>query len=692
MSKKYLDDTGLSHFWDKIKAKISGDISAEAGKMIPYGYCQTAKGTVAKTVTVSPAVTEITTGLTIAVRFQYENTSSNPTLNVNGLGAKAIKRYGSTAPSTSATGSWNAGSVNILTYNGSYWMLCDWNNTTYSGMTDAEVTAGTGTSNRLITPARLKGAIEHWATGEANVQSDWGQTDDTADDFIKNKPTIPSKTSDLTNDSGFVDTSTLNGYATIIGLSENYQSPVHTLVVNGSTATLYLNSTTPTPIDIFAMNYLSVAGVLVAQVLNGATDLSQAQARVYEVAEVDITTASVRLVSVDNGVIYTADLQDTGNGLTGTFSSQTIPTSSGGEEDIFIATYDSTSYADILSAYNDGKVVFCKNGSTYVPLTRRFSDTFFFIFLGSLSEGKQYYVNSSGWSYGSLSLVTTDLKINGKKLSSDITLTASDVGALPNTTAVPTKTSDLTNDSGFIAEETDPTVPAWAKASTKPSYNSGEIGFSIQDSNYIDQAQDVGQALYMLDDSIGNAFANLSFGADEIGLSSASFQQTIYANDPNVEEALITTDHVISSLTATDVGALPKTGGQVTGDITLYVASGNSPAIIFQRGTLTDNYNDWKIYDKSGFLYFAQRGSGSSAFGDVGYINTSGVAYFHVPWSYIDSKPTFATVATSGSYNDLSDKPTALPTVTSSDNGKVLRVVNGAWSAVALPSASGVSF
>lgn len=33
-----------------------------------------------------------------------------------------------------------------------------------------------------------------------------------------------------------------------------------------------------------------------------------------------------------------------------------------------------------------------------------------------------------------------------------------------------------------------------------------------------------------------------------------------------------------------------------------------------------------------------------------------------------------------------------LPTVTTSDNGKVLRVVDGAWAAVSLPSASGVSF
>ena len=43
--------------------------------------------------------------------------------------------------------------------------------------------------------------------------------------------------------------------------------------------------------------------------------------------------------------------------------------------------------------------------------------------------------------------------------------------------SLPTKTSDLTNDSGFITgyTETDPTVPAWAKADTKPSYSYSEI-------------------------------------------------------------------------------------------------------------------------------------------------------------------------------------------------------------------------
>lgn len=44
------------------------------------------------------------------------------------------------------------------------------------------------------------------------------------------------------------------------------------------------------------------------------------------------------------------------------------------------------------------------------------------------------------------------------------------------TVPVPSKVSDLTNDSGYISTETDPTVPSWAKASTKPSYTASEVG------------------------------------------------------------------------------------------------------------------------------------------------------------------------------------------------------------------------
>ena len=66
--------------------------------------------------------------------------------------------------------------------------------------------------------------------------------------------------------------------------------------------------------------------------------------------------------------------------------------------------------------------------------------------------------------------------INGK--IGVVNLSASDVGALSNETKIPYKTSELTNDVGFISSytETDPTVPAWAKSSTKPTYTADEVG------------------------------------------------------------------------------------------------------------------------------------------------------------------------------------------------------------------------
>ena len=51
--------------------------------------------------------------------------------------------------------------------------------------------------------------------GEDNVQPDWNESDASSDAFIKNKPTIPTvptKVSDLQNDSGFLTLATLPVY------------------------------------------------------------------------------------------------------------------------------------------------------------------------------------------------------------------------------------------------------------------------------------------------------------------------------------------------------------------------------------------------------------------------------------------------------------------------------------------------
>jgi len=47
---------------------------------------------------------------------------------------------------------------------------------------------------------------------------------------------------------------------------------------------------------------------------------------------------------------------------------------------------------------------------------------------------------------------------------------------VPSNADIPTQVSELTNDAGYLTAETDPTVPAWAKAAQKPSYTAAEVG------------------------------------------------------------------------------------------------------------------------------------------------------------------------------------------------------------------------
>lgn len=72
-------------------------------------------------------------------------------------------------------------------------------------------------------------------------------------------------------------------------------------------------------------------------------------------------------------------------------------------------------------------------------------------------------------------LVPNTRKVNGKVLSSDISLTAGDVGALPDDTFIPTNTSDLNNDSGFVTESDLPTVNNATITLTQGGVNKGSF-------------------------------------------------------------------------------------------------------------------------------------------------------------------------------------------------------------------------
>ena len=119
-----------------------------------YAECSTAAATAAKTVTLSGFT--LATGARIIVRFTVTNTASNPTLNVNGTGAKAIQ-YRNAAISA---GYLAANRLREFVYDGSAWELIGDvdTNTTYSVASQSEAEAGTNNS-KIMTPLRVKQAI-----------------------------------------------------------------------------------------------------------------------------------------------------------------------------------------------------------------------------------------------------------------------------------------------------------------------------------------------------------------------------------------------------------------------------------------------------------------------------------------------------------------------------------------------------
>lgn len=99
------------------------------------------------------------------------------------------------------------------------------------------------------------------------------------------------------------------------------------------------------------------------------------------------------------------------------------------------------------------------------------------------AESKPTYTAAEVGALPSNTSIVQDLQYNTtqKSIRMDKNGTMQDlitIDTLKTELEVPTKTSDLTNDSGYLTSytETDPTVPSWAKAETKPTYTYDEIG------------------------------------------------------------------------------------------------------------------------------------------------------------------------------------------------------------------------
>lgn len=225
----------------------------------------------------------------------------------------------------------------------------------------------------------------------------------------------------------------------------------------------------------------------------------------------------------------------------------------------FNASTGTYAYIFLQGSYNKDTDLFTlDSGSNYYKFVKY---TAAIDWSANLTQGKYYILLGSSYSttnYFQLFNINPFYYFDGTRLIPVERKVTKDLIADIN---VPTKVSDLTNDVGYITgyTETDPTVPSWAKASSKPTY------------------------------------------------------------------------------TASEVGALPITGGTLTGNTDLNggdkifgltaPAATNSPILRFQRGELTDNYNDWQIQDRGGYLYFDERGSGSTAWTNRVYFDTAGVVH-----------------------------------------------------------------
>ena len=171
---------------------------------VVYCICSTASGTVAKVATIkSGSLDSLNEGDQAIVKFSNANTASNPTLKIGNTTAKSIKKYGTTAPSSSTAGSWNTGSAILFVYDGTYWQMIGFLNSTYSEISEANITNGSGSSTGLVSGRRAKKAVETFAP----VKSVNGNTGAVT-------ITLPENLSDLNNDMSVSDFANDAGYIT----------------------------------------------------------------------------------------------------------------------------------------------------------------------------------------------------------------------------------------------------------------------------------------------------------------------------------------------------------------------------------------------------------------------------------------------------------------------------------------------
>ena len=492
---------------------------------------------------------------------------------------------------------------------------------------------GKGLSTNDFTTAYMNKLSGIASGAEVNVQSDWSQTTTTDDSYIKNKPT---KLSDFTNDSKFI-TNTVSNLTNYYTKSNTYTKTevdnliativtLNILVVQSlptssiSTTTIYLVPKATSETNNTYDEYINTDGTTQGWEKIGDTsvDLSnyytKSQADALLLNKVD--KVSGKGLSAND---FTTTLKNKLNGIEANANNYSLPTSSS-------SVLGGIKIGSNLSIDSDGVV--SATNTTYSDVTTTTH--------GLMTASDKVKLNGIESNANNYSLpIAGSSTLGGVKVGTNLSINSSGVLSATDTTY-----SNATTSVSGLMSASDKTklngIESEANKYVLPTATSSELG-GIK---------------------VGS---NLSIDANGV----------VSATNTTYSDATTTTHGLMSSTDKTKLdgiatGAnkytLPKATASALGGIKIGTnLSIDSNGVVSATDTKYSNATTSTdgLMSKTDKVKLNGIATGAEVNVQANWTQTNTTAD-----DYIKNKPTLANVATSGSYNDLSNKP-SIPTKTS---------------------------
>lgn len=114
-----------------------------------YATCSSVTNSTTKVATIADNTFTLEVGAVVFVKFTYQNTASEPKLNVNNTGEKTIIRYGTSKPGITVKTAWYDGAIVGFVYDGTNWVIIGWQDNTDTTYTNAKLGQGYGDGDTL---------------------------------------------------------------------------------------------------------------------------------------------------------------------------------------------------------------------------------------------------------------------------------------------------------------------------------------------------------------------------------------------------------------------------------------------------------------------------------------------------------------------------------------------------------------